>query len=95
MNNVIVRAVISEKSMTDANKGKFTFIVARGASKKAVKDAVEKLFSVHVVSVATSVVKGKTMRVGVRRNEVVKTSMKKATVLLKSGEKIDAFELGA
>ena len=95
MRNVIVRPVISEKSMTDENKGKFTFVVARSASKKEVKEAVEKLFSVHVVSVVTSVVKGKTMRVGARRNEIVKTPMKKATVLLKSGEKIDAFELGA
>lgn len=95
MTNVIIRPVISEKSMTDANNGKFTFVVASNATKKQIKEAVEKLFSVHVLKVATSVVKGKTTRVGARRVEVVKTSIKKATVALKSGEKIDAFELGA
>lgn len=95
MHNVIVKPVISEKSMKDAEKSTFTFVVRKNATKKEIKAAVEKLFSVNVVSVATAIVKGKTKRVGVRRNEVVKSPMKKAMVVLKSGQKIEAFELGS
>lgn len=94
MHNVVIRPIITEKSMRDADKSKFTFFVRKNATKKEIKAAVEKLFSVTVVSVATAVVKGKTHRVGVRRNEVVKSPMKKAMVALKAGQKIDAFELG-
>jgi len=94
MHNVIVRPVISEKSMKDADRSKFTFVVRKDATKKEVKAAVEKLFDVTVLSVSTRIVKGKTQRVGARRNEVVKSPMKKATVALKAGQKIAAFELG-
>ena len=95
MKSVIVRTVISEKSMKDANKGKFTFIVANDATKKDIKEAVEKAFKVNVLKVATAVVKGKTKRAGARRIERVATPIKKALVALKAGQKIDAFELGA
>lgn len=80
--------------MKDTDKSRFTFIVRKDATKKEVKQAVEKLFNVTVVSVATTLVKGKTQRVGVRRNEVVKSPIKKAIVALKAGQKIEAFELG-
>lgn len=95
MHNIIVQPVITEKSMADVNKSKFTFIVRLNATKKEIKMAVEKLFGVHVMNVATIVVKGKTSRVGARRIEVVARPIKKAIVALKSGEKIDAFEIGA
>ena len=95
MHNIIVRPVITEKSMTGANKSNFTFIVAKNATKKEIKSAVEKLFDVHVLSVATSMIKGKTKKFGPRRMEQVLASEKKAMVQLKSGEKINAFELGA
>lgn len=95
MHDIIVRPVISEKSMQDANKSKFTFVVRKDANKKEIKAAVEKLFGVTVLTVATSMVKGKTKKVGPRRMEQVLASHKKAMVQLKSGEKIDAFEIGA
>lgn len=94
MNSAIIRAVITEKSMALAAKGKFTFIVDQSASKTAIQKEVEMLFSVHVEAIKTTVVKGKTKRVGTRRTEVVQTPWKKAIVLLTQGEKIDLFELG-
>lgn len=95
MHNILIKPVITEKSMADANKGTFTFIVDRAATKRTIKEAVEKFFNVTVVKVATAVVKGKTQRNGVRRVEVITAPIKKAYVGLKSGEKIDVFELGA
>ena len=94
MNNIVIRPLITEKSMSDVSKGKYAFVVAKDASKSAIKAAVKAQFNVHVVSVATSVQKGKTQRVGIRRTEVGKSALKKATVTVKKGEKIGIFEPG-
>lgn len=93
MQNVIVKPIITEKSMANAAAGRFTFLVHRFADKKAIKSAVEKTFNVHVKAVETNIIKGKTKRVGTRRVERVEGPVKKAVVLLQTGEKIDLFEL--
>ena len=62
--SVLVRPVITEKSMLEAESGKFTFVVAKAATKDDVKKAVQAVFNVTPVSVATSIVKGKRNRVG-------------------------------
>lgn len=80
--------------MTLAHGGKFSFVVHRFASKMQIKKAVEKTFSVNVVGVTTTVVKGKTKRVGMRRSEIKESPYKKAVVALKAGQKIGLFELG-
>ena len=94
VNDVIVRPIISEKSMNDVKIGKFTFQVVKNANKRNVREAVENKFKVHVVRVATTVVKGRTMRTGLRRIEITKGPWKKALVTLQKGEKIGLFELG-
>jgi large subunit ribosomal protein L23 len=94
MNNVIIKPIITEQSMAAAQTGKFTFLVARFADKPAIKNAVERMFSVNVKGISTTVIKGKTKRVGARRAEVVETPVKKAVVQLRQGEKIGLFELG-
>ena len=94
MNNIVIKPLITEKSMSDVAKGKYAFVVAKDASKAAIKAAIKAQFNVHVVSVATSVQKGKTQRVGIRRIEVGKQAMKKATVTVKKGDKIGIFEPG-
>lgn len=91
---VIVRPLVTEKSMQDVSKGKYTFIVDRFATKPVIKQAVKDMFKVTVVSVATSIIKGRSKRVGARRQEVGQSSYKKATVTLKKGEKISLFEQG-
>ena len=94
MNSIIIKPLITEKSMADVNNGKYAFVVAKDASKSAIKAAIKAQFNVTVVSVATSVQKGKTHRVGVRRVEVDKSEVKKATVTVKKGDKIGIFEPG-
>jgi len=92
--DIILKPIISEKSMKLVPSGTFTFAVSRYADKKIIKEAIEKAFSVHVVSVATTVVKGKKRRVGVRRTEKPDSVWKRAIVALKKGEKIGLFEPG-
>ncbi|MDP2649587.1 MAG: 50S ribosomal protein L23 [bacterium] len=90
----MIKPVISEKSMAEVAKGRFTFVVSKNADKKNIKQAVEDKFKVNVLSVSTNITKGKTTRVGVRRIEKALPSYKKAIVHLKEGQKIDMFDVG-
>ncbi|MDG2848018.1 50S ribosomal protein L23 [Vibrio parahaemolyticus] len=75
---------ISEKATMAAEKANtIVFKVAKDATKKEIKAAVEKLFEVEVKSVNTLITKGKTKRQG-RRSDV-----KKAYVTLKEGQDLD------
>ncbi len=69
--SILVRPVITEKSMMDAHNSKFTFVVDLSADKVSVGKAVEKEFGVNVLGVATVIVKNKTKRVGKKRTEKV------------------------
>lgn len=90
--NILVRPVITEKSMDEASRGRFTFVVAKGATKGDVKKAVEQQFPVTVVSVHTLITKGKGARSGKRRIEVKLRPVKKAIVELLPGQRIDLFD---
>lgn len=92
--NFVLTPIISEKSMKDAGAGKFTFRAPKFVGKKDIKKVVEKNFEVNVLDVATTIVKGKTQRIGIRREEKKISAWKKAVVKLKEGQKIAAFELG-
>ncbi len=92
---MIIKPVITERSMDDVAKGKFTFLVSRETTKDMVRKAVERKFNVNVFSVATIMVKGKTRRSGARRTEVTIVRLKKAIVKLKKDQKIDLFEIGS
>ena len=91
INSIIIGPIISEKSMSEAGKGKFTFAVIKYAGKNAIKKAINNTFKVNVVSIRTTLQKGKRKRVGARRTQVQGSFWKKAVVVLKSGEKIDIF----
>ncbi|OGH13671.1 MAG: 50S ribosomal protein L23 [Candidatus Levybacteria bacterium RIFCSPLOWO2_02_FULL_37_10] len=91
--DVIISPLISEKSMNDVNLGKFTFKVFKKADKNQIKKEVENKFKVNVLSIATATVKGKKRRVGAKRTEVALSSWKKAIVKLKTGQKIDLFDV--
>lgn len=80
--------------MKDAEKRKYTFEVSRLAHKDEIKKTVEKMFGVNVVSITSTLVKGRTMRIGKRRQIKNLSPFKKATVYLKEGQSIALFEGG-
>ena len=51
--DVIVRPIISEKSYSEAERGKYTFVVAKGATKPEIRRAVEQIWGVRVRDVNT------------------------------------------
>ncbi len=64
---IIIKPIITEKSNMEIQEGKYTFKVAKKATKIDIKNAVEKLFEVKVLNVNTMNVSGKSKRVGVHR----------------------------
>ncbi len=89
--DIIIKPVITEKSMDELQEGKYTFKVAKDANKTEIKKAVEALFGVEVAKVNTLNVNGKEKRMG---RFVGKTSSwKKAIVTLTEDSKaIEFFE---
>jgi large subunit ribosomal protein L23 len=94
---VILRPVISEKSIDESGRGKYTFAVHGGANKIQIKAAVEELYrkeNVTVVAVNVLSTKAKEKRRGTRRGRIVghTTPWRKAIVTLAAGQKIEFFE---
>ena len=77
---IILAPVVTEKSSTDMQEGKYTFKVAKKATKVEIRNAVEKLFEVKVLKVNTMTVKGKEKRVGA--NSGKRPDWKKAIVTI-------------
>ena len=89
--DVVKRPLITEKSERGRETDQqFAFEVHRDATKIQVKNAVEKLFGVHVTAVRTSIGRGKNKRVG--RSMGRRPNWKKAIVTLREGETISLFE---
>jgi large subunit ribosomal protein L23 len=71
-------------------KSQLLFEVARDANKVEIRQAVEKLWNVNVVSVRTAVVRGKEKRMG--RYIGKRSNWKKAVVTIAAGQNIEFFE---
>ncbi|MDR7416329.1 MAG: 50S ribosomal protein L23 [Armatimonadota bacterium] len=84
---ILRRPILTEKSMRGVELGKYTFEVARDATKPEIREAVERIFGVKVAKVNTLRIPGKTRR---RGPHVYRTpDRKKAIVTLQAGYKID------
>ncbi len=94
-NNILIRPIITEKTMQNAAKGVYTFGVEMTANKIEIKKSVEKLFSVKVLTVKTIIVKGKNKVNGKKRIKTKGQSVKKAIVSINPEQKIDLFEVAA
>jgi large subunit ribosomal protein L23 len=86
---VIIRPVVSEKSYVLSDAGKYTFRVHPDAHKTQIRQAVQALFGVHVVSVHTVSMKSKPKQRAMTRGRT--RSWKKAIVQVREGESIQIF----
>ena len=62
--DIIIKPIITEKSNSGLEEGKYTFRVAKNATKVQIAQSVEALFNVKVLKVNTMTVNGKEKRVG-------------------------------
>lgn len=88
--DVIKAPVITEKSTAASAAGKVVFWVDVTATKKDIKEAVEKVFNVKVLGVNTERVAGKLKRMGKYQGQ--RPTRKKAYLTLREGDKIELFE---
>ena len=91
---IVLRPVISEKSMDQTSRHKYTFAVADEANKLQIKAAVEALFKVTVLDVNVLTTKRKEKSRNRRRGRHVgyTSPWKKAIVTVKAGDSIEFFE---
>lgn len=90
--DIIIEPIITEKTMAQSQmQNKFVFKVTKDANKTEIKNAVERVFNVHVKSVQTVNVMAKSLSRGSRYKGHV-PSFKKAIVTLNEGETINLFQ---
>ena len=94
---IILRPVISEKTIDESGRGKYTFAVHDDANKIQIKAAIEELYAtdkVSVVSVNVLTTKAKEKSRGTRRGRIkgYTSPWRKAVVTLAAGQKIQFFE---
>ena len=77
---IIVKPIITERSNSGLEVGKYTFKVAKKATKVQIAKAVETLFNVKVLDVNTMTVKGKEKRMGAHSG--MRPDWKKAIVTI-------------
>ena len=85
--DTIIAPNVTEKSTSLSEFNKVVFKVNKGASKKAIKKSIEKIFKVNVIKINTINLKGKTKLV--KNKKAFKPGFKKAIVTLKKGQSID------
>ena len=94
---IIIRPVVSEKSIDESGRGKYTFAVHKDANKIQIKAAIEELYAtdkVTVIAVNVLTTKAKEKSRGTKRGRIkgYTSSWRKAVVTLAAGQKIQFFE---
>ena len=90
--DVIIRPVVSEKSYAGLEQNTYTFLVDPRANKTEIKEAVQVIWNVQVVSVRTLNRTGKVKRRGYTLGK--RADQKRAIVKLAEGDSIEIFESG-
>lgn len=87
--DIIIRPIITEKSMSLISERKYTFIVHKSANKIQIRNAIEKIFNVSVDRVFTMNYMGKMKRVKFHQGR--RAEFKKAIVQLRNDSKSIEF----
>ncbi len=90
--DVLIAPVVSEKSYSLLDEGKYTFLVDPRANKTEIRQAVESIFSVRVTNVNTLNRKGKRKRNRRTFTFGQRADTKRAIVTLAEGQSIDLFQ---
>jgi large subunit ribosomal protein L23 len=90
--DVIIRPIVSEKSYAALEQNTYTFLVDPRANKTEIKEAIQKIWNVRVISVNTLNRQGKVKRRGWTKGK--RPDQKRAIVTLAAGDSIEIFETG-
>lgn len=88
--HIVKRPIVTEKANWESSeRNRYSFEVAREARKPEIKAAIEELYDVKVVRVATQLRKGEIRRT--RYGYAKRPDWKRATVQLEEGQRIELF----
>ena len=90
--DVIIRPIVSEKSYAALEHNTYTFLVDPRSNKTEIKEAIQKIWNVRVISVNTLNRPGKVKRRGWTKGK--RADQKRAIVTLAAGDSIEIFETG-
>lgn len=89
---VLIRPIITEKTMAGAAESKFVFEVMPNVNKHQITETIEEIYKVEVIKVNIIKYKNEEKLVRGRIKSTIK-GVKKAIVTLKKGQKIEGFEV--
>ena len=90
--DIIIRPIITERSMASVADKKYVFEVAPDAGKIEIKNAIEEIFGVKVAKVNTINYDGKAKRLGAGRPGTRKSWTKAYVQLTSDSKTIEMFE---
>lgn len=93
--STIIQSIVTEKSSTQQAKGRYTFLVARDATKIDVKHAVKALYGADVATVRTLTGPKKTRILKGKYEWNKRPVHKKAIITIKGNKSIDPSKLGS
>lgn len=89
--DIILQPVVSEKSYALLDGNVYTFVVAQSANKIEIRQAVEQIFNVKVLNVATMNRQGKRKRNRRTNTFGQRATTKRAVVKVAADDRIDIF----
>ena len=93
--NIIIRPVITEKSMRLASGGWYAFAAYNYARKPSIAKAIHDMYNVNDLQVRTMSMHGKMRKAGKKMKLVNRPDWKKILVRLKTGQTIPIFDTAA
>ena len=90
--DIIIRPIITERSMEATADKKYVFEVAPTAGKIEIKKAIEEIFDVKVIKVTTATIRAKEKRVGANPSGMTATGKKAVVKLSADSKSIEIFE---
>jgi len=88
-NHIILRPIVTEKSLKDQSFGKYLFQVSLKATKSQITATFKSIFGVTPLAVNTNKIKGKVKTDWKKRHPINKPDVKKAIVTVKKDQKIE------
>ena len=88
--DIVIRPIVSEKSYGALEQNSYTFLVDPRANKTEIKEAIQQIWNVRVLTVNTLNRKGKLKRT--RFGTGKRPDQKRAVVKLAAGDSIEIFE---
>jgi large subunit ribosomal protein L23 len=92
-NLIVLKPAFTEKTLVQQEKGKYTFLVKKDATKGQIQSSFKTVFGIKPLSINTVLVKGKTKTDWKKRLPIKKPDLKKAIITVDKDTKIELLNI--